>query len=142
MGESQQWTSDPGVPRPSRPTQVRRIRESDLEGTATQLGTVAGKLVAVYRGIRRTLKEQKKEQKQKSGGLSAWMKERAEERRQAAAQRISEWRRAALDKTAEPRRRRQNRAGQHEYPLHVVLAAAAVGLLFGAVLGVLKVRNR
>jgi len=138
MGGSQQWASDPGVPRPSRPMQVRRIRESDLERTATQLGTVAGKAVAVYRGIRRTLKKQKQE----SSGLSAWMKERAEERRQAAAQRISEWRRAALDKTAEPRRRRQNRAGEQEYPLHVVLAAGAVGLLFGAVLGVLKVHNR
>jgi Flp pilus assembly protein TadB len=142
MGESQQWASESGVSRPSRPMQVRRIRESDLERTATQLGMVAGKALAVYRGIRRTLKEQKKDQKQESGGLSAWMKERAEEKRQAAAQRIGEWRRAARDKTAELRRRRQDRTGEQEYPLHVVLAAGAVGLLLGAVLGVLKAHNR
>jgi len=117
---------------------VRRIRESDLERTAVQLGTVAGNVFAVYRGIRRILKEQKQE----SGGLGAWARERAEEKRRAAVERIGEWRRAAWDKTAELRRRGQNRSREQEYPLHVVLAAGAVGLLFGAVLGVLKVHNR
>jgi hypothetical protein len=141
MDQSQQWAADSGVSRLSGPMLVRRVRESDLERTATQLGTVAGKAVAVYRGVGRILKEQKKEQKQESGGLSAWMKERVEEGRQAAAERISRWR-AALERTAELRRRGAERTREQEYPLHVVLAAGVVGLLLGTVLGVLKAHNR
>jgi hypothetical protein len=142
MDEPRQWASDTGVSRLSQPVLVRRIREGDFERTATQLGKVAGNAVAVYRGVRRILKEQKKERKQESGGLGDWARERAEERRRTAAERLSEWRWAAWDKAAELRRRGQNRTREQEYPLHVVLAAGAVGLLLGVVLGVLKAHSR
>jgi hypothetical protein len=150
MDERRQATSDSDASPPARPVLVRRIRETDLERLAVQLGTVAGNAFAAYSGVRRILKEQGLASSgDKSGDLAAKAKERAEQTLRATAERISAWRRSAWGKIADTDQgrhiqRSKQRTGQPErgYPLHVVLATGLVGAVLGTVLGVRKSHAR
>jgi hypothetical protein len=108
----------------------------EWERRAVQLGTVAGKAVALVRRVRR--------QWQESGGqdqdaLSKARKAADVLRREAAAS-TEQWRQAAMKRSAELRRqakagyeRSRDRAQQvgRDYPVQVVLVAGIAGFVLG-----------
>jgi hypothetical protein len=133
-GESGDRASSP------RPVSVRRIRETDLERAAAQIGAAAGHTYAALREARKILEEPGHgSAKDRLHDLRATTQTRAQEFGRIA----EEWRRTAWDKTAELRERarrgfeqargRAKQAGD-EYPLHVVLGAGVAGFLIGAAL--------
>ena len=109
----------------------------EWERRAVQLGTVAGKAVAVVRKVRR----QWQESGDQDQDVVAKAKKAAEVLRREAAARTEEWRRAARKRSAElgrqakeSYRRTRARAEQvgRDYPLQLVLAAGIAGLVLGA----------
>jgi hypothetical protein len=127
-----------------RPVSVRKIRETDLERAAVQIGAVAGHTLAALREARKILEEPGHgSAKDRLNELLAAAQARAQELRRAAADRSEEWRSTAWDKTAELRarvrrgfeqaRERAKQAGD-DYPLHVVVGAGVAGFLIGAAL--------
>jgi hypothetical protein len=134
QGESGDRASSP------RPFSVRRIRETDLERAAAQIGAVAGHTYAALREARKIL-----EQPGHGGAKDRLheLRETAQARAQEFGRIAQEWRRTAWDKTAELRERarrsfeqargRAKQAGD-DYPLHVVLGAGVAGFLIGAAL--------
>ena len=127
-----------------RPVSVRRIRETDLERAAVQIGAVAGHTYAALREARKILEEPGHgDAKARLNELLAAAQARAREFRRAAAGRSQESHGTAWDKTAElgARVRRsfeqaRERAKQvsDDHPLHVVLGAGIAGFLIGAAL--------
>jgi hypothetical protein len=143
MDDVRQGDSGDRTPSP-RPVSVRRIRETDLERAAVQIGAVAGHTYAAIREARKILEEPGHgSAKDRLNELLAAARSRAQELRGVAAARSEEWRRTAWDKTAELRERarrgfeqareRAKQAGD-DYPLHVVLGAGVAGFLIGAAL--------
>jgi len=143
MDDVRQGDAGDRTPSP-RPVSVRRIRETDLERAAVQIGVFAGHTYAAIREARKILEEPGHgSAKDRLSELLEAARSRAEEFRGAASARSEEWRRTAWDKTAELRaqvrrgfeqaRDRAKQAGD-EYPLHVVLGAGVAGFLIGAAL--------
>jgi hypothetical protein len=143
MDDSRQGNSGKRDSSP-RPVSVRRIRDTDLERTAAQIGAVAGHTYAALREARKILEEPGHgSAKDRLHELGAAAQARTQELRRAAADLAEQWRRAAWDKTAELRaqarrgyeqaRIRAKQAGE-DYPLHVVLGAGVAGFLIGAAL--------
>jgi hypothetical protein len=138
QGETEKRASSP------RPVSVRKIRETDLERAAVQIGAVAGHAYAALREARKILEEPGHgSAKDRLHELGAAAQASAQGLRRAAADLAEQWRRAAWDKTAELRaqarrgyEQARGRAKQAEddYPLHVVLGAGVAGFLIGAVL--------
>lgn len=129
---------------PLSPPVLLKVTGRELEKRAAQLGTVAGKAVAVFREARR----QWQQASQGSGedcfaglGATAKAKRVAEILRHQSAARSEQWRRTAHAKTADLRRQARSgyeqaraRAQQvgRDYPTQVVIAAAVAGFLLGA----------
>jgi hypothetical protein len=143
MDDARQGDSKDRTPSP-QPVSVRRIRETDLERAAVQIGAVAGHTYAAIREARKILEERGHgSAKDRLSELLEVARSRAEEFRGAASARSEEWSRTAWDKTAELRarvrrgfeqaRERAKQAGD-DYPLHVVLGAGVAGFLIGAAL--------
>lgn len=124
------------------PLSVKRIRDTDLERLAAEVGTIAGQAVALVRQVRETVGE-RESWKNGIGDLRASAKNRVQELRRSAEEHAQEWRRLALEKTAELRRQARSRfeeargraeqAGR-DYPLQTVVAAGAAGFLLGIAL--------
>src|SRR5215469_11739015 len=90
---------------------IQRIRDTDLERLATEVGTIAGQAVALVRQVRQTVGRREK-WKNGLGDLRASAKDRVQELRRTAEMHAEEWRRAALEKTAELRQQARNRYEQ------------------------------
>jgi hypothetical protein len=127
-----------------RPFSVRRIRETDLERAAVQIGAVAGHTYAALREARKILEEPGHgNAKERLNELLAAAQARAREFGRAAAGGSEESHGTAWDKIAELRERarrgfeqareRAKQAGD-DHPLHVVLGAGVAGFLIGAAL--------
>jgi len=124
------------------PVSVKRIRDTELERLAEEVGTIAGQAVALVRQVRGTLGERKR---WKSGidDFRASAKDRVQELRRSAEAHAEEWRRLALEKTEELRKQARTRY-QHtrvraeqisrDHPLQTVIAAGATGFLLGIAL--------
>ena len=119
------------------------VSAGEWERRAVQLGTVAGKAVAVFRQARREWQE--------SGeGAAGKARKAAEVLRREAAARTEEWRKAAMKQRDELRRqakegfeKTRERARQvgRDYPLQVVLVAGIAGFVLGAGLRVWRSRR-
>ena len=111
------------------------ISGREWERRAVQLGTVAGKAVAVLRKARRHWNEGGQDQ-----DAVAKAKKVAETLRRETAARTEEWRQAALMRSAELRRQakaglertraRAEKVGR-DHPLELVLASAVAGFVLG-----------
>jgi len=152
MDDSRQHDSENGAALPVRPVSVRRIRETELERRAVQIGAVAGHAYAVLREVRNLLEEPGHgSARERLHDLGAAAKAHTDEFRRAAAARAQEWRRTAWENTAELRaealrrfheaRQRAKRAGE-EYPLHIVVGAGIAGFLIGAAMRARRHRDR
>jgi hypothetical protein len=140
------WQSKPERPEGGSPglspPLLLKVSGTELEKRAAQIGKVAGTAVAIFRDARRRLREpHQKPGNDHLSALGAIARTRAWELRREAAERTEDWRRAALEMTAELRRRAKtgyekawDRARQtgREYPVHVVIAAGVAGFLIGA----------
>jgi len=144
MDDSGQRDSENRPPFSNPPVSVRRIRETELERRAAQVGAVAGHTYAALRDARKILEEPGHgSAKDRLLEFSATAKSRTQNLRREAAAIVEEWRQAALDKTAELRsqarrryeeaRARAKQAGD-DYPLHLVFGAGIAGFLIGAAL--------
>ncbi|HEY6271910.1 MAG TPA: hypothetical protein VIX19_07945 [Terriglobales bacterium] len=117
------------------------VTDREWERRAVQLGTVAGKAVAVFRKARR----QWKESGDQDQDVVSKAKKVAETLRREAVARTEEWRQATMKRSAELGRqakagyeRTRARAEQvgRDYPLGVVAGAAIVGFVLGTSLRV------
>jgi hypothetical protein len=112
------------------------VTDREWERRAVQLGTAAGKVVALVRRVRR--------QWQESGGQDPDAVGKAGKAADAlhreAAARTEQWRQAAMKRSAELRRqakagyeRSRDRAQQvgRDYPMQVVLVAGIAGFVLG-----------
>jgi ElaB/YqjD/DUF883 family membrane-anchored ribosome-binding protein len=124
------------------PVTVRRIRNTELERLAGDIGAIAGQAVALVRQVRETVGERKR---WKSGidDLRTSAKGRVQELRRSAEAHAQEWRRLALEKTEELKKQARARYEQtrgraeqigRDYPVQTVLAAGAAGFLLGVAL--------
>lgn len=125
---------------PSEPSVVK-VTGTEWEHRAAQVGTIAGKLVAIFQRARRQWHQF--DPRQAAG-------EAAETLRRETTVRSEEWRQAAKRRSAELRRqakagyeRTRARAEQigRDYPVHVVLVAAAAGFVLGVGLRVWRSRR-
>jgi ElaB/YqjD/DUF883 family membrane-anchored ribosome-binding protein len=125
-----------------KPLSVRRIRNTDLERLAAEVGTIAGQAVALVRQVRETV-GRREDWKGGISDLRASAKGRVQQLRRSAEEHAEEWRRLALEKTEALRRQARThyqqargRAEQvgRDYPLQTVVAAGAAGFLLGIVL--------
>jgi hypothetical protein len=149
MDDPRQPDTENRVPFSARPVSVRRIRETDLERRAAQVGAAAGRAFAALREARKIIEDPGHgSAADRFHELGAAAKARTQElRREAAARareaaaRAEDWRRNAWDKTAELRaqaRRGYDQARgrakevEQDHPLHVVVAAGIAGFLAGA----------
>lgn len=128
------------APEPRQPVFVE-ISGTELQRRAAQVGKVAGTAVAVFRDARRRLREPGQARDDHLSELGAGARTRVWELRREAAEHAEDWRRAALEKTAELRRhakadyeKARERARQlgRDHPLQVVVVAGIVGFLIGA----------
>jgi hypothetical protein len=104
-----------------------KLAESDLARRARQIGTLAGRAVALARQARERLNDPESwDQLRRSA------EDRAEEIRQAAALRAQEWRRQAEGRYEQARHRARQAA--RDYPVHVAVAAGVAGFVVGAAL--------
>ena len=124
---------------PGEPPVFVEVTGTEWKRRAVQLGTVAGKAMAVLRKARR----QWQDTGEADQDAVAKTKKVAETLRREAAVRSQEWRQAAMKRSAELRRqakagfdRTRARAEQvgRDYPMQVVLAAAIGGFVLGAAL--------
>ena len=131
-----------------QPVSVRRIRDTNLEQLAAEVGTIAGQAVALVRKVRETAGRE--EWKGGISDLRASAKGRVQQLRRSAEEHAEEWRRLAVEKTEELRRQARTRYQQargraeqvgHDYPLQTVLAAAAAGFLLGIALRLRKAHH-
>lgn len=138
-----EWGSQSAESLPPTPAPMflAEVRSGDWNRRAVQLGTVAGKVVALFRRTRRQWHEF--DPQQAAGDA-------AETLRRETAVRSEEWRQALKSRGAELRRhakagyeRTRVRAGLigHDYPVHVVLVAAAAGFVLGVGLRVWRSRS-
>jgi len=102
-------------------------RESELERHARQIGTLAGRAVALLRQAQEKLNDQESWDNARRSAEA-----RAEDVRQAAVRHTQEWRRRAEGNYQQARERAREAA--RDYPVHVALAAGVAGFIVGAVL--------
>jgi hypothetical protein len=140
------WQPSPEEREASRPElsapALLKISGTELEKRAAQVGRMTGTAVAVLRDVRRRLRGPGQEGRgDRLSALGAVARTRAWELRREAAERTEDWRHAALDVTAELRRRAKDgyekawdRARQtgRDYPVHVAITAGVAGFLIGA----------
>jgi hypothetical protein len=107
------------------PKAMKPIGANELEERARQIGTLAGKAVALLRQAQEKLNDP-----ESWNELRSTAKGRAEEIRHAAALRAQEWQRQARSGYEQARERA--RGVGRDYPLHVALAAGIVGFAIGA----------
>jgi hypothetical protein len=140
MNESRLPEDEPERHESSRPVFIE-FSESELIKRAVQVGKVAGTAVALFRDAQRRFREPGRIQDDRIGEFTAAAKSRVWELRREAAEHAEDWRRAALEKTAELRkqtkaryeqaRARANQVGR-DYPVQLIVAAGVVGFLIGA----------
>jgi hypothetical protein len=132
--------SEGGSPEVSPPL-LLKVGGTELEKRAAQVGKAAGTAVGVLRDARRRLGEQQEPGHDRLSALGAIARTRAWELRRKASEMAQDWRRAALEMTAEMGRQAKtgyegarDRARQtgRDYPVHVVIAAGVAGFLMGA----------
>lgn len=128
-----------------RPISIRRfrLRESELEQRARQVGTAAGTIVALLRDAQHRLKEGDLwKSTNPLSDLRTTAQGQAQEWRHKAALRAQEWRRAAQERAAELRRQAaigHQQPGRSKKPgrrflAPMLVAAGALGFLVGAAL--------
>jgi hypothetical protein len=105
----------------------RKPAGTDLERRARQIGTLAGRAVALLRQTQEKLNDE-----QSWSNLRDSAENRAEELRQAAVRRTQEYRRQVENSYREARERARQAA--HDYPVHVALGAGLAGFIVGAAL--------
>lgn len=152
---------------PPTPPVVRTDRElpepshSTLEQYAAELGTAAGKVVHMVRQVRENAQHPDHPARDRIDNLAEETRARAEHLRNIAAERARQWAKTAREKATEiafrarQERRKlilqaksnyaqtRRRAGEvaHDYPVHVTLAAGAVGFLIGVGLRIRRSHN-
>lgn len=153
---------------PPTPPVMRTDRElpepshSTLEQYAAELGTAAGKVVHMVRQVREGAQHLPDHPAlYRIGNLADETRARAEHLRNMATERARQWTKTAREKAAEiafrarQERRKlalqaksnyaqtRRRAGEvaHDYPVHVALAAGAVGFLIGVGLRIRRSHN-
>lgn len=135
---------------------------STMEQYAAELGTAAGKVVHMVRQVRESAQHLPDHPAlERIDNLAEQTRARAEHLRAVAAERAREWAKTAREKATEiafrarQERRRlvlqaksnyaqtRRRAGEvaHDYPVHVALAAGAVGFLIGVGLRIRRSHN-
>lgn len=100
---------------------------NQLERRARQIGTLAGRAVALLRQAQESLNN-----RESWSNLRSSTKDRAEEIRGAAARRTQEWRHEAESRYEQARERARQAA--RDYPVHVAVAAGIAGFFVGAAL--------
>lgn len=125
---------------PPEPLMVK-VTGTEWEHRAAQVGTVAGKLVAIFQRARQQWHQF--DPQQAAGNAAETLRRettvRSEEWRQAAKRRSAELRRQA-NAGYERTRARAEQLGR-DYPVHVVLVAAAAGFVLGVGLRVWRSRR-
>jgi hypothetical protein len=116
-----------------RPISIRRIRlrETELDQRARQVGTAVGTMVALLRDAQHKLNERDLwKSTNPLSDLRTTVRGRAQELRHAAGLRAQDWRKAALERASELHR--QARIGYQKAPAGPMLVAAgALGFLLG-----------
>jgi ElaB/YqjD/DUF883 family membrane-anchored ribosome-binding protein len=101
--------------------------ESELERRARQIGTLAGRAVALLRQAQATFRDP-----ETWNNLRGSAGDRAGEMREEAARRTQEWRRQAENSYQQARERA--REAVRDYPVHAAVAAGVAGFIVGAAL--------
>ena len=113
---------------------VSKLAESDLERRARQIGTLAGRVVALLRQTQERLNDQ-----ESWNNVRGSAEDRAGQIRQAAARRTQKWRRQA-EKSYQQARERAREAVR-DYPVHVAVGAGVAGFIAGAALRIRRTRR-